>query len=131
MVTAPRKNLVIMVVVLLVAAAVIVFARHPLRNAVSFALLSPTEKKLVGKWQTYSDGGVIVTTLRPDHTWTSVGGWIDAPLNGRWAVDGGEIVYSVDLPPAAGAPPLKPVRRPIQQLIDDDRQVRAGDSARN
>jgi hypothetical protein len=127
MVKAAPQKLVITVLVALAAAAVITFAARPARDAVCFALLSPAEKKVVGEWKTYSIGGEIVTTIRADHTWTSIGGcMVDAPpLNGRWKVGGSDIIYSVDLPVVDDAPPPEPVRVPIQQLIDDDRQVRS------
>ena len=121
-----RKKLIITIVVLLVAAAVIVFAHQPIRNAVCFVFLSPSEKKAVGEWTSISIGGPVVMTLRPDHTWTSIGGCLepDIPINGRWVVDGSDIIYSVDLPVLDGEPPLQPQRVSIQELIDGDRKAR-------
>jgi hypothetical protein len=89
--------------------------------------LSPAEKKVVGEWQTYSIGGVIVNTIRADHTWTSVGGCLpDAgPTRGRWRVEGTDIVYEIDQHQYPDMPKLGPFRQPIQRLIDDDRQVRS------
>src|SRR6266436_5656617 len=97
MVKAPRKKLVIAVVVLGAAVAV-VFAAQPIRDAISFVLLSPTEKKAVGEWKTISIGGPVVTTTHADHTWTSVGVCLDPspPIRGTWRVEGSDIVYEFD-----------------------------------
>src|SRR5438874_755200 len=118
-----RRKIVIAIIVLLAAAAVIAFARHPIRNAVYFALLSPAEKKAVGEWTSISIGGPVVMTVRPDHTWTSIGGCLepDIPINGRWVVDGSDLVYSIDLPVLDDEPPLQPQRVSIQELIDGNR----------
>ena len=126
MMSVRRKKLVIAIVVLLAAAAVIAFARQPIRNAVCFAFLSPAEKKAVGEWTSISIGGPVVMTVRPDHTWTSIGGCLepDIPINGRWVVDGSDIIYSVDLPVLDGEPRLQPQRVSIQELIDGDRAAR-------
>ena len=123
--SAPRKKLIIVVVLLLAAAAVVTFARKPIRNAVCFALLSPTEKKMVGEWKSYSIGGVMVTAHRPDHTWTSVGGCLDVTTNGHWSVDGADIVYTLYLPRVDDWPSPAPVRLPIHDLIDADQWVRS------
>ena len=125
MVSAPRKKLVIAIIVLLAAAAVALFARHPVRDAVYFALLSPSDKKMVGEWKSYSIGGVMVTTHRPDHTWTSVGGCLDVTTDGRWSVDGGDIVYTLHLPRVDDWPSPAPVRLPIHELIEANQWVRS------
>src|SRR5262249_30280580 len=120
-----RKKLVITIVVLLAVAAVGVFSWQPIRGAVCFVFLSPTEKKAVGEWTYISIGGPVVMTIRPDHTWTSIGGCLkpDIPINGRWVVDGSDLIYSVDLPVLDGEPPLQPQRVPIHDLIDGDRKA--------
>jgi hypothetical protein len=125
MVDASRKKLVIDALVLLTAAAAVPLARQPIRDAVYFALLSPPEKKMVGEWKGYSIGGVIVTTHRPDHTWTSVGGCLDVTTNGRWSVDGEDIVYSLHLPRVDDWPSPAPVRVPVHDLVDLDQWVRS------
>jgi hypothetical protein len=125
MVRAPRKKFIIAVAVS-TAAALAIFAVHRASDAVRFAFLSATEKKVVGEWKIYSIGGEIVTTIRPDHTWTSIGGCLEPaePINGRWRVDGSDIVYTIDQP-YLEFQKIEPWRQPIQQLIDDDRQVRS------
>jgi hypothetical protein len=125
MVSAPRKKLAIAVATLLAAVAVIAFARQPLRDAAYFAFLSPSEKKVVGEWKSWSIGGLIVTTHRPDHTWTSAGGCLDGTSNGRWGVDGTDIVYTLHLPRVDDWPSPAPVRLPIHDLIDADQWVRS------
>src|SRR4051794_32907448 len=120
MVNVSRKKLVIAVAALLAAAAVITFARQRIGDAVCFALLSPSEKKMVGVWKSYSIGGVMVTTYHPDHTWTSVGGCLDVTTDGRWRVDGTDIVYTLHLPRVDDWPSPAPVRLPIHDLIDVD-----------
>jgi hypothetical protein len=127
MVKAPLKRLVIIVLVVLAAAAVITFAVRPARQAVCFALLSPAERKVIGEWKSWSIGGEIVNTLRADHTWTSIGGCLpDAgPSQGWWRVEGADIVYEIHQRPYPDMPKFGPFRQPIQQLIDDDRQVRS------
>ena len=126
MVKAQRKK-VAAVVLAPAAAAVIPFAAHPVRDTIQFARLSSSEKKVVGEWKTYSIGGVIVNTLRADHTWTSVGGCLpDAgPTHGWWKVEGTEVVYEIDQREFADMPAIGPFRQPIQQLIADDQQVRS------
>jgi hypothetical protein len=89
--------------------------------------LSPAEKKIVGEWKTHSIGGEIVTAIHADHTWTSDGGCIDGvpPIHGRWRVDGSDIVFYLDSGHTADSSTPAPVRQRIQQIIDDDRQVRS------
>lgn len=125
MVKAPRKKLVNVAVVLAAAAAAVTAARQPIRDAVYFTLLSPSEKKLVGEWKGYSIGGVMVTRHRPDHTWTSVGGCLDVTTDGRWRVDGTDIVYTLSLPRVDDWPSPAPVRLPIRDLIEADQWVRS------
>jgi hypothetical protein len=127
MVKAPPKKLIIIVSVVLAAAAVITFAARPAHQAVCFALLSPAEKKVVGEWKAWSIGGEIGNTLRADHTWTSIGGCLPgaAPSQGWWRVEGADIVYEIDQRRYPEMRKLDPFRQPIQQLIDDDRQVRS------
>lgn len=118
-----RKKLVIAILVLL-GAVVGVFSWQPLRSAICFAFLSPTEKKAVGEWTSISIGGPVVMNVRADHTWTSTGGCVqpDIPINGRWMVIGSNLVCSVDLPVLSGVPPLQ-WRVSIQGLIDGDRKA--------
>ena len=120
---AQRKKAIITTVAVVAAVASITFAAHPIRDAVCFALLSPTEKKLVGEWKS----GTVVNTLRPDHTFTGIGGCLpDAgPGRGRWRVEGTDIVYEIDQQQYPDMPKLGPFRQPIQQLIEDDRQTRS------
>jgi hypothetical protein len=120
---AQRKKLIIATVAVLAVVASITFAARPIRDAVCFALLSPPEKKLVGEWKS----GTVVNTLRPDHTFTSVGGCLpDAgPGRGWWRVEGTDIVYEIDQCQFPGMPKIPPARQPIQQLIEDDRQTRS------
>lgn len=125
MVSAPGKKLVIVIVALLAAAAVVTFARQPLRDAVYYALLSPSEKKVVGEWKSWSIGGLIVTTHHPDHTWTSVGGCLDGISHGRWSVDGADIIHTLDLPRVDDWPSPAPVRVPIHDLVEADQWVRS------
>jgi hypothetical protein len=127
MVKAPPKKFVIIGLVALAAAAVITVAARPARQAVCFALLSPAERKVVGEWKTWSVGGEVVNTFRADHTWTSIGGCLpDAgPSHGWWRVVGADVVCEFDERPYPDAPKLGPFRQPIQQLIEDDRQVRS------
>ena len=73
MVRTPRKKIVIAALALLAVSA-IAFAAQPIRDAVCFPFLSPTEKKIVGEWQASMLGGVSVTTIHADHRWTSAGG---------------------------------------------------------
>ena len=125
MVKEPRKKLVIVTLVLFAAAAAVTVARQPIRDAVYFALLSSSEKKMIGEWKGYSIGGVMVTQHRPDHTWTSVGGCLDGTTEGRWRVDGTDIVYTLHLPRVDDWPSPAPVRLPIHDLIDADQWVRS------
>ena len=125
MVKAPRKKLVIAALVLFTAATAVSVARQRIRDGVYFALLSPSEKKMVGEWKSYSIGGVMVTTHRPDHTWTSIGGCLDGTSDGRWSVDGADIVYTLDLPRVDDAPSPAPVRLAIRDLIEADQWVRS------
>jgi hypothetical protein len=119
MMKARRKKATITTLAVLAAVASITFAAHPIHDAVCFALLSPAEKKLVGEWKS----GTVVNTLRPDHTFTGVGGCLpDAgPTRGRWRVEGTDIVYEIDQQQYPDMPKLGPFRQPIQQLIEDDR----------
>jgi hypothetical protein len=89
--------------------------------------LSPAEKRLVGEWKSMSIGGEMVMTIRADHTWTSVGGCLPdvGPVHGRWRVDGNDFIYETDQHQFPDAPKLKPLRVPIQQLVNDDRVVRS------
>jgi hypothetical protein len=124
MMKASRKRLIIAAVVLLAAAVVVTFAGDRVREAVSFVRLSPAEKKLVGEWKAIAMGGEVVTTIRADHTFTTVGGCLDGTSHGRWSLHGSDIVYSFGPPATDGATELEPARLPIRQLIDVDREAR-------
>src|SRR5204863_9179776 len=124
MVKASRKKLIIAAVVLLAAAVVVVFAGDRVREVVYFVRLSPAEKKLVGQWKALAMGGEVVTTIRADHTFTTVGGCLDGASHGRWSVQGSDIVYSFGLPATDGAARSEPVRLPIRKLVDVDREAR-------
>ena len=114
--------------VVLITAAAITFPAQRIRDAVCFPFLSPTEKKVVGEWHAQLIGGLNVTTIHADHTWTSVGGSCFGddvrPIVGRWSVDGSDVVFSVDSRQFGDGPALKPRRCSIQQLIDGDRKTR-------
>ena len=125
MVKPSRKKLAIIALAALTAATTISLAARPIRLAVCFALLSPIERKVVGEWKGNAMGGETVTTIRADHTWTSTGGCLEGTSHGRWAVDGADIVYSLDLPAIPDMPDPQPVRMPIQELIDYDRLMRS------
>src|SRR4051812_6745245 len=120
-----RRKIVIAIVVLLAVAAVVASARHPIRMAICYVLLSPAEKQAVGEWTSISIGGPVVMTVRADHTWTSVGGCLepDIPINGHWVVDRSDLVYTPVLPFPDLAPPLDPQRVSIQELIDGNREA--------
>jgi hypothetical protein len=127
MVSTSHKKLVLVSVVL-VTAAVIAFAARPIRDAVCFPFLSPSEKKVVGEWQTSMIGGVSVTTIHADHTWTSAGGSCFGDggpyLAGRWRLDGGDLVFSYYPGQFGDLPAPSPSRRSVQQLMEWDRETR-------
>jgi hypothetical protein len=127
MVSASRKKLVVVAAVLLAAAAVVAFATRPVRDAVRYAFLPAADKKVVGDWQTYSIGGVVVTSIHADHTWTGTGGCLQPPptVRGHWRVDGADVVLAADPDQFGDLTAPAPTRVKIQQLIDDDRQVRS------
>jgi hypothetical protein len=124
MVKASRKSLIIGVIVLLAAGVAAALSADRVREAVSFVLLPPAEKKLVGEWKAIAMGGEVVTTLRVDHTFTSVGGCLEGISRGRWRIDGSDIVYSFGLAAAQGGTEVEPVRMSIQQLTEVDREAR-------
>ena len=117
-----------MSVVLLMTAVAIAFPAQTIRDAVCFPFLSPTEKKIVGEWQAQLIGGLNVTAIHADHTWTSVGGSCFGddvrPIVGRWRVDGSDVVLSFDSRQFGAWPAPDPRRYSIQQLIDRDRETR-------
>jgi hypothetical protein len=125
MVKALRKRLIIAAIVLLAGGVAVAFTGDRVREAVSFVLLSPAEKKLVGEWKAIAMGGEVVTTLRADHTFTSAGGCLEGTSRGRWAIDGSDIIYYYgDQPARDAAAELHPFRMPIQRLIEVDREAR-------
>jgi hypothetical protein len=119
---ASRKKLLIASVALVAAAVVVVLAGDRVRDAVSFARLSPAEKKIVGEWKAIAMGGEVVTTIRADHTFTSVGGCLEGTSHGRWRLDGSDVLYSYG--PPATETEHEPARLPIRRLIDVDREAR-------
>ena len=131
MVRAPRKRVVIGVVVL-VAAVSAAFARHPIADAICFPFLSTAERKVIGKWQAEMIGGTNVTTVRADHTWSSVGGSClgddDRPIVGRWKVDGSDLVLSFESRQFGDYPAPDPKRLSIQRMIEGDRRARVSAS---
>jgi|SRR5215212_5291747 len=122
----PRKTLVIGLG-MFIAAVTAVFAFHPIRDAIGFPFLSPAEKQVIGKWRAQMIGGINVTTIHADHTWSSVGGSCLGddfePIVGRWRVDGSDIVFSLDAHQFGDLATPDPSRCSIQQLIDGDRQT--------
>jgi hypothetical protein len=127
MVRAPRKKIVIAALALLAVSA-IAFAAQPIRDAVCFPFLSPTEKKIVGEWRASMLGGVSFTTIHADHRWTSAGGSCFGDggphLSGRWRLDGADLIFSFTPSQFGDLSAPSPWRCSVQQLIDDDRQTR-------
>jgi hypothetical protein len=121
---ASRKKLLITFLALVAAAVVVVLAGDRVRDAVSFARLSPAEKKVVGEWKAIAMGGEVVTTIRADHTFTSVGGCLEGTSHGRWRLDGSDVLYSYGPPATDGATEHESARLPIRRLIDVDREAR-------
>ena len=129
MVKASRKKLVFLSAVVLLTAAAIAFPAQRIRDAICFQFLSPTERKVVGEWRASMLGGVSVTTIHADHTWSSVGGSCfgdedDRPIVGRWRLDGSDVVFSFDSRQFGDWPAPDPQRLSIQRLIDEDRETR-------
>lgn len=125
MVKASRQKVMIASFALLAAFVAVALTRDRISEAVSFARLSPAEKKLVGEWKAIAMGGEVVTTFRADHTFTSVGGCLEGTSRGRWSIDGSDIIYHWgDQAAADAAAELHPFRMPIQQLISVDREAR-------
>lgn len=128
MVRAPRKQVVIGATVL-VAAFAAAFARHTIGDVIYFPFLSTAEKKVIGKWQAEMIGGINVTTIHADHTWTSVGGSCfgdedDRPIVGRWRIDGSDLVLSFESRQFGDYPTPDPRRLSIQRMIEGDRRAR-------
>ena len=115
-----------------VAAAFVSFALQPIRDAVCFPFLAPTEKKVIGEWRAQMIGGVNVTTIHADHRWTSVGGSCFGddvrPIVGRWRIDGSDVVFQADQYQFPADYHPDPQRLAIQELIDTDRKVRGRES---
>jgi hypothetical protein len=128
MVRASRKKVVIGLVIF-IAAAVAVVALHPVRDVICLPFLSAAEKRVVGTWHAHMIGGVNVTTIHADHTWSSVGGSClgddFAPITGHWRLAGSEIIFSLDPHQFGDLPTPDSHRYAIEQLIDGDRQTRA------
>jgi hypothetical protein len=127
MVRASRKKLIV-ALSLLAAAIVVSFAAWPVRGAACLLFLSPAERKVLGEWQSSMIGGVAVTTIHADHTWTSAGGSCFGDggphLSGRWRLDGTDLVFSFTPGRFGRLAAPSPARLSVQQLIDDDRQTR-------
>jgi hypothetical protein len=115
-----------------VVAAFVSFALQPIRDAVCFPFLSPTEKKVIGQWQAQLIGGVNVTSIHADHRYTSAGGSCFGddvrPIVGRWWIDGSDVVFQADQYQFPADYHADPHRLAIQQLIDTDREVRSRES---
>jgi shikimate kinase len=112
------------------AAAFVHFALQPILDALSFPFLSPAEKKVVGEWRAQMIGGVNVTTIHADHTWSSVGGSCfgdedDRPIVGHWRIDGSDVVLQADQYQFSDDFHPDPRRVAIQKWIDSDREVRS------
>ena|SRR5207248_698035 len=110
----------------LATAALVAVAAYPIRDAVRFARLSPTERKLVREWKAYTICGVVTFTVRPDHTWTATGTDDDSPpLHGHWRVEGDDILSEVDPGQFQVLPLPPPSRAPMSELVEADRIVRS------
>jgi hypothetical protein len=120
------KKLVVTLAVL-ATAALIAVAAHPIREAVCFASLSPTEKKVVREWKAYTICGIVRTTYRSDHTWTATGpdDGTGRPLRGHWRVQGDDIVSEVDAGQFEVLAPPPPRQFPIAELSEMDGIARA------
>ena len=128
MVKASRKELVFLSAVVLLTAAAVAFPAQRIRDAICFQFLSPTERKVVGEWQASMIGGVSVTKIHADHTWTSEDGSCFGddmpPIVGHWRLDSSDVVFSFDSHQFGGWPAPDPKRCSIQRLIDEDQQTR-------
>lgn len=102
--TARPKKLVVALVIL-ASTAVVAFAAYRVREAVLFAHLSDSEKKVIGVWTWTSIDAVGRMKIRPDHRLVM---WFieskrdeDRPdarsvIHGRWRVEGTEFTYVYD-----------------------------------
>jgi hypothetical protein len=70
-------------------------------------------------------GGEVVTIIRADHTYTTHGGCLEGAFDGRWRVDGSDIIYySADRPSVEALGDSVVFRMPIQKLLGLDREER-------
>jgi hypothetical protein len=122
-----RQKKIVVTLVGVAAVVTIALAAHPIRDAVRFARLPATEKKVVGEWKTYTICGIVSTRFGADHTWTATGPDKDdgRPLRGHWRVVGNDIVSEVDDGQFEILSPPPPRQFPIAELSEGDAMVRA------
>ena len=92
----------LLALMLLAGSAVIAFSGYRMRDAVLFARLSESEKKLVGVWTWTTIDAVGRMRIRPNHRFDM---WFieskhdeDHPdrryaMHGRWRIEGAEFIY--------------------------------------
>ncbi|HYJ04493.1 MAG TPA: hypothetical protein VEX43_05125 [Chthoniobacterales bacterium] len=105
MVKTTRQKRLLIALVILAGSAVVAFAAFRVREAVLFARLSDTEKKVIGVWTWTSIDAVGRMKIRPDHRLDM---WFieskrdeDHPdarsvIRGRWKIEGTEFRYVYD-----------------------------------
>jgi hypothetical protein len=125
MLTARHKKIV-GVMVGLVSAAVIALAVRPVRDALYFARLSPTEKKVVGTWNWGTMDATEYVIVRPDHSYAFVSDFnskeLELVCSGHWRVEGDDIVIDCTTPTIPGfekdyPPQTHSGRRPIDDFL--------------
>jgi hypothetical protein len=125
MLTARHKKIA-GVIVAIASAAVIALAVRPVRDAVCFARLSPTEKKVVGTWNWGTMDATEYVIVRPDHSYAFVSDFNSKELilscSGHWRIEGDDIVIDCTTPTIAGfekeyPPKTHSDRRPIDDFL--------------
>ncbi len=131
MLNVTRRKTLLVVLVILASSTIVAFAAYQIRDAVLFARLPDTEKKVIGVWTWTTIDAVGRMRMRPNHRFEM---WFieskrdeEHPdsrniIHGRWTVEGTEFKYICD-PGQLGQVQPEQQRIPISDFGDGMKRV--------
>ena len=123
MLKATRHKKLLLILALLAGSAVAGYATYRIRDAVLFARLSDSEKKVIGVWTWSSIDATGYMRIRANHRFDE---WFDeskSVTHGRWSIEGADFVYIHEPALSEALRDWKPPHIPLSDFGDGMKKV--------